>query len=136
MTGYIDYASYFISYLLSNLDDTKNINRIVLFGSAAKGEANKESDIDLFLELKKQSAVFESEVKKIEKKFYSSREAALFKTKGIGNIFSGIVAIFDDINFFAFKFRNNGLNSGAALANTRADRINILLIGPNSDFRA
>lgn len=83
-----NYASYFVAYLLSNLKDIENIERVILYGSAAREEAEKESDVDIFIEVKKKTITFEKDIKKIEKEFYQSREAALFKSKGIGNEFS------------------------------------------------
>ena len=43
------YASYFSSYLLANLKDKESIETIILFGSAARDEATKESDVDIFI---------------------------------------------------------------------------------------
>ena len=82
------YASYFVSYLLSNLENTENIERIVLYGSAARDEAVKDSDVDIFIEVKKKIIKFKKDAKEAEKRFYQSREAALFKSKGIDNKFS------------------------------------------------
>ena len=39
------YASYFTAFLLSNLKNKGNIIRIVLYGSAAKGEATKRATL-------------------------------------------------------------------------------------------
>lgn len=83
-----NYAAYFVAYLINNLKNIENIERIVLYGSSAKGEATKESDVDIFIEIKKQTKRFEHEVKDVEKKFYQSREAILFKSKDIENKFS------------------------------------------------
>ena len=58
-----NYASYFTAYLLNNLGSIKNIERIVLYGSVAREEATKESDIDLFIEIKEKRAKFENEIK-------------------------------------------------------------------------
>jgi len=82
------YASYFVAYLLSNLENTGDIERIVLYGSVARGEATKESDIDIFIEIKKKTKKLEKEIKEIIEKFYQSREAVLFKAKGIENKFN------------------------------------------------
>lgn len=82
------YAAYFAAFVLNNLKDAKNIEKIVLYGSVAKGEETKESDIDIFIEVKKKNTQFEKEIKEIEHAFYDSREASLFKVKGIENIFS------------------------------------------------
>ena len=85
-----NYASYFVAYLLDNLEikDITNIKKIILYGSAAKDQATKESDIDTFIDVKKKSIKFEKEIKKIEEKFYQSRESVLFKSRNIDNKFN------------------------------------------------
>ena len=94
------YASYFVSYLLKSINDTNQINRIFLFGSGAKGEANKNSDIDIFIEINKKTKKLEKEIIKITENFYKSREALIFKTKGITNKINMIV-------YISFKFMFN-----------------------------
>lgn len=85
------YASYFVSYLLSNLDNNKNLISIILFGSVAKGEAKKESDVDMFIEVQKENKNFKKEVETLLEDFYKSREAVIFKNKGIDNKINVIV---------------------------------------------
>ncbi|MBS3079137.1 nucleotidyltransferase domain-containing protein [Candidatus Pacearchaeota archaeon] len=83
------YPMYFVSYLFDNLkDENENIEKIILFGSFAKQEATKESDVDLFIDTRKKSDKFSDKIRKIEANFYLSREASLFKIKGITNKFS------------------------------------------------
>ncbi|MBI2105511.1 nucleotidyltransferase domain-containing protein [Candidatus Woesearchaeota archaeon] len=82
------YSSYFVSYLLNNLKNIGNIKRIILYGSVARSDEDKESDIDIFIEIKIKNKKFENEIKKLEKEFYQSREASLFKLKNIDNEFS------------------------------------------------
>lgn len=82
------YASYFVAYLLGNLKSVKNVERIILYGSVSRGEETKESDVDLFIEIKNKNKKFEKEIKEIEERFYQSREASLFRLKGIDNEFS------------------------------------------------
>lgn len=79
------YATYFAAHLVNSTTQLENITRIVLYGSVAKGTATKESDVDIFIEVKRKTQKFENEIKKIEENFYKSREAALFKTKEIDN---------------------------------------------------
>lgn len=86
------YASYFVSYLLANLKDITNIKKIILFGSVAKDEAIKESDIDIFIEVKKENKKFSEEIENILEEFYKSREALYFKTKGIDNKINLIIS--------------------------------------------
>lgn len=78
------YASYFVSYLLSSLDELSTIDQIILFGSVARGEADKHSDVDIFIEMKKKETL-KKRINKIVEEFYGSREAFLFKNKGIDN---------------------------------------------------
>jgi len=90
------YASYFVSYLLLNIKDDSNINKIILFGSVAKNQANKESDIDIFIDVIKKSKTFENQIQRILNEFYKSREAILFKTKGIDNKINLIIGKLDE----------------------------------------
>ena len=85
------YASYFASYLLDELEDFSNIKQIILFGSVAKGEAAKESDVDIFIHIDRKSKRLVSRIKKIRQGFYNSREALLFKARGIDNKISLII---------------------------------------------
>ncbi len=83
-----EYSMYFTAYLFNTLKNKEDIERIILFGSVARDDAEKESDIDIFIEAKKKTKKFEKEIKKIEEKFYNSREASLFKLKGVNNKFN------------------------------------------------
>ncbi len=82
------YAAYFTAYLLDNLKSADNIMRISLFGSASRGEAEQDSDIDIFIETKRKTNKFGREVQHLVERFYQGRESALFKAKGIKNRFS------------------------------------------------
>lgn len=92
------YASYFVSYLIASLNkkDLSNLKAIILFGSAARDEAKKESDIDIFIDVKKIKKNFDKKVSEIEKDFYKSREALLFKNKGIDNKINTIIGKIDE----------------------------------------
>ena len=90
------YASYFASYLINNFKKIENISRVILFGSAAKGEASKSSDIDFFIEVKRNSKGFEKEIINLVNDFYKSREALIFKTKGIDNKINVIAGRLED----------------------------------------
>lgn len=77
------YASTFVSFLLGKLGDKiKDIDKIILYGSVAEGEATRESDVDIFIDTKKK---LKEEIEKIVEEFYKSREATLFKLQGIEN---------------------------------------------------
>ncbi|MCX6821784.1 MAG: nucleotidyltransferase domain-containing protein [Candidatus Aenigmarchaeota archaeon] len=77
------YASSFVSFLLGKLSDKiKDIDNIILYGSVAKGEATRESDVDIFIDTKKN---LKGEIENIIEEFYKSREAILFKLQDIEN---------------------------------------------------
>ena len=85
------YASYYSSFLLTQMPPEGIISTITLFGSAAKGDASKESDIDIFIEVERKSKSIERKIMQITETFYKSREALLFKVKGIDNKINVIV---------------------------------------------
>ena len=90
------YASYFVSFLINNLDDFSNLRAIILFGSSARGDADKDSDVDIFIDIKKSNKNEEKKINKILEDFYKSREALLFKTQGIDNKINLIVGRLDE----------------------------------------
>ena len=72
--------------LVSRLNhSTFIINKIILFGSVSRGEATKESDIDIFIVVNKLTKIFEKKLNKLTEEFYNSRNALIFKNKGIDN---------------------------------------------------
>ena len=72
----IGYALDFVSFLMQNIKEKNNVNSIILFGSAAREEATKESDVDIFADLKESNKKIEKEIKEILNRFY---ESARFK---------------------------------------------------------
>ncbi len=91
-----NYASYFASFIINNIKNIDNIERIILYGSVAKGEENKESDVDIFIETRKKTKLLEKELKGLEESFYNSRESSLFKIKGVENKFNVKIGILKD----------------------------------------
>ena len=85
------YVSYFISHLLNSLKDISNVNKIILFGSVARDDAKKDSDVDIFIDLKRKNKKYEKEINRSLDEFYKSREALVFKVKGIENKINLIV---------------------------------------------
>ena len=77
----IAYAGAFVSFVLPKID----VNEIILFGSAARGEAGKESDIDLFFDVDKNEEDIKEKIKEELKKFYKSKAAEVWFLKGIRN---------------------------------------------------
>jgi predicted nucleotidyltransferase len=90
------YASYFVSYLLFNIKNKEMIKKIILFGSVAKGESNKNSDVDIFIEVNKKLRSLELEMNNLVNSFYKSRESLIFKNKGIDNKINLIVGKLDE----------------------------------------
>ncbi len=79
----IAYAMDFCSFLLRS-DIGKNIDKIILFGSVARGDFDSESDIDIFIDTEKAKET-EASVKKIQKAFEISDVYEKWKLKGIKN---------------------------------------------------
>ncbi|MBS3134900.1 nucleotidyltransferase domain-containing protein [Candidatus Woesearchaeota archaeon] len=67
----IAYAEDFISFLLEKLNkESDKIKQIILFGSVARDEDSKNSDIDLFIEIIDKK--IENKINEIKEKFYDS----------------------------------------------------------------
>jgi predicted nucleotidyltransferase len=69
---FLPYIYDFLSILYENEKIKDYISRIILFGSVAIGEADEESDIDLFIDVRAEAFVKEVEliIKETEKRFY------------------------------------------------------------------
>ena len=78
----VAYASAFVSFVLPKVVD---VDEIILFGSVARNEADKKSDIDLFFNLKKDENKIKGIIKKELGKFYTSKIAETWYFKGIKN---------------------------------------------------
>ncbi len=102
----ISYAMDFVSFLISRLS---SIDRVILFGSIARGDFNHESDIDLFIDTKDKK--LENQVKKMEDAYSKSSKARAWQLKGIQNTFSCMVGILDSEEWKDLKrgMVNNGL---------------------------
>src|SRR3989344_3947103 len=85
------YASAFTAYLLKGLKEPKEIKNIILFGSSARGDITKDSDIDIFIETDSKSKKIEERINKALKEFDSSREAIQFKLLGTDSTINLII---------------------------------------------
>lgn len=76
----IAYANAFVSFVLPKIE----VDEIILFGSVARGEADKKSDIDLFFNTgkKESKSILNMELQK----FYKSSIYETFALKGITNL--------------------------------------------------
>lgn len=77
----ISYALSFTSFILDSPISNK-INKIILFGSAARGDFTKESDVDIFIDGDEK---LEPELTKLHNLFKSSRAYKTWQLKGIKN---------------------------------------------------
>ena len=71
----VAYAMDFASFLLQEMGrNASYIRHVLLFGSAARGDAGKESDIDIFVDVLGAARRVEKKVENITNKFYSSKK--------------------------------------------------------------
>ncbi len=80
----IAYAGAFSSFVIPKVPE---IREIILFGSAARGEAEKNSDVDLFFDIKDAGSENRAReaIKRELEKFYKSKIAEIWLLKGIKN---------------------------------------------------
>ena len=102
----IAYAASFVSFLL---DDriSRAINRIILFGSVARGTFDEESDIDLFIDTKED---IEKDIQNILRLFQGSEIQKRWGLKGIVNEISLKVG---DLN--KWKLKRDIISDGIVL---------------------
>jgi len=85
----IAYALDFVSYLLPK---EKEIDRVILHGSIARGDFDDESDIDLFIDADKKN---EKNINKIVDNYYKTKRFKEWELKGISNTISVIAGRLD-----------------------------------------
>jgi len=86
MNKLIAYSYDFVSFLSEQTKYLDKINSIILFGSVARGEAGKNSDVDIFINVILKNKKIENEIKDIKKKFYESiKFKKYWKLKNITN---------------------------------------------------
>ncbi len=80
------YAMDFSSFLIQKIATAEKIRNIILFGSVARGEAGKESDVDIFIDVVKNYPALEKGIRKSADAFkFSSRYKNYWKPLGIEN---------------------------------------------------
>ena len=94
--NYFGYASQYVSFILNNIDN--NIQEIILFGSAARGEATRSSDIDIFFSVQQENKTFNKRILELTKKFYATEFYRIWKNMGIDNEIKPIVGVVEDWN--------------------------------------
>lgn len=82
----ISYAMDFSSFIIQKIKEREKIRNIILFGSVSRDEANKESDIDIFIDLAREEPKIEKEIIDILEKFLdSTKNKNYWKPLGINN---------------------------------------------------
>lgn len=68
----VSYAMDFVSFLMQNLksNEKEKVRSVILFGSVARGEANKDSDVDIFIDVIDEK--LDSSIKKIKNDYFNS----------------------------------------------------------------
>jgi len=95
----ISYAIDFVSFLMQNSKEKEKIKIIILFGSVARGDASKESDVDIFIDAIADDKKVEKEINKIKNEFFDSvKYAKYWKLLGINNDFHIIVGKINEWN--------------------------------------
>src|SRR3989339_703269 len=110
----LSYVYDFTSILLFSKESIENINSIILFGSIARGDYDEESDVDIFINLKKESGkrkmeeVVDNSINKFEAK---ARET--YFLRGIKNPIKCIVGHLEDKEWV--ELRNEILSNNVML---------------------
>lgn len=82
----ISYACAFISFLFRTPGiKSADMNSIYLFGSVARGDFDKESDVDIFIATEKEEKDILEAAKRALKNFYLSEECKKFRLLGVEN---------------------------------------------------
>lgn len=103
------YALDFVSFLVQNIKDKNKIKAIILFGSTARDDATKESDIDIFIDTNDKK--LEDEVIKIKEKFFDSvKFKDYWKLLGVKNEINVIAGSLDK-----WKLKDSMLGSSIIL---------------------
>jgi len=107
----ISYAMDYASFLVQNLKEVDKIKSIILFGSSARGEATKSSDIDIFIDVYSESKILEKNINKIKDDFFDSRKFKdYWSLLNIKNEINVIVGKLDD-----WKLKDSMLGSSVVL---------------------
>ncbi len=107
-TDLIAFASSFVSFALERLEH--DVNEIILFGSVARGDFSKDSDVDLFFDAASENQKLDRDIKAIIAKFYISKICQIWRNKGIANIINVKAGILDK-----WKLKRSIISDGIVL---------------------
>lgn len=104
----LSYAIDFVSFFLERIDATK-IEKVILFGSVARGEADMESDVDLFIETVNDTD-FKKSIEKIREDFFDSiKFRNYWELKGVNNDIKVIMGKIDKWKDIKNSVISNGI---------------------------
>lgn len=104
MNELLSYIYDFLSVVLEEKEIKEQIKKIVLYGSVAKGMNDKESDIDLFFEIKNKEKTEKTEKALREKvKTFEIKAEKTWKLKKVRYPLSFIVGQLEDENWKSLK---------------------------------
>ncbi len=92
----LKYALSANAYIFSQIPDNflKSINNVILFGSVARGDYTKNSDVDIFYDVnlnKKDTSKLKRVIIHAIENFYTSNQGLLFRIKDVSNKLSVVV---------------------------------------------
>ncbi len=109
----IPYAYDFVSLIFDNPEARKHIRHAILFGSAATGEMDRKSDVDIFIDVPGAAVErIEPAVKDAEKRFFLSVD----RKWSLLGIINPVRYIIDDIEAYQWKeIRSEIISTGIVL---------------------
>lgn len=104
------YAVDFVSFLLQKCKHMGEVKNIILFGSVARDETTKISDIDLFIDVIKQDNKFENELVQTYQQFLlSTKYKSYWKLFGLTNEIKLTVGVLDEWKELKPSIMSNGI---------------------------
>lgn len=96
--------AYVYDFLSHIFEEKISLKKVILFGSVARNEFDKNSDIDLFIEPKQKSKIKETEkkIKEIKKRFEYEKEHT-WKLKNIDYPIKEIIGNLEDLTWKTLK---------------------------------
>src|SRR3989338_9492108 len=94
----IAYAMDFASYLVSKVT---SIDRVILYGSVARGDFDNKSDVDLFIDTREKN--IEKQIKKAEDGYLKTEAYRRWSLKGYTYPFSFIIGRLDSSEWKELK---------------------------------
>lgn len=115
----ISYAADFASFIIQNFKEIKKIKTIILFGSAARGDAEKDSDVDIFIDVTEEEKRIEKEIKRITNNFFDSAKFKKYwELLGVRNEINVVVG-----NLDKWKLKDSMLGNAIVLYQNYAPRL-------------